>query len=154
MSREPRCSWGPPGGGYRPLASMSLTFVCAADDDRISTWKHADNAWLWLSTYNRFGCNAYIEKVWRTLDARWVLNEGAQQQWGLTMSTKTNGYQAIYVYGADVASTIKVDMGVRGRRRLTFRTLSAAMAFVEGFAADKLTVRIGDRLPPLARTMR
>ena len=70
------------------------------------------------------------------------------------MSTKNNGYQAVSIYGATMAGTIKVNMGVKGRRPLSFPNLAAARAFVEAFDVDSLTVRIGARLPALTHAPR
>lgn len=67
------------------------------------------------------------------------------------MSRKPSGYQEIRVTAASIAGPYKVNMGVRGRRALSFASLSAARSFVDGFDVDKLTVQIGPRLPAFMR---
>jgi hypothetical protein len=58
------------------------------------------------------------------------------------MAANSNGYQAISIYGASIAGPFEVDMGVKGRRPLSFPTLARARAFVEGFDADALSAAI------------
>lgn len=52
------------------------------------------------------------------------------------------GYQAIHIYGEKLGGSVKVDMGVTGRRPISFAGLMAAIDFVDHFAVDKVTVRI------------
>lgn len=42
-----------------------------------------------------------------------------------------------------------IDDGVPHKRPRTFLTLAAARAFVEGFDVDRVTLQIGDPLPPM-----
>lgn len=63
-----------------------------------------------------------------------------------------DGHQEITICSATGAApwiVNTIDEGVPHRRPLTFASLAKVRAFVEGFDVDKLTIQIGDPLPPI-----
>lgn len=66
------------------------------------------------------------------------------------MSKRNNDLTEIRIMAKTVNGSIKVDTGAGKGRAVHFATMDAAMAFVEGFDYDKLTVMIGWPMPTSA----
>lgn len=58
---------------------------------------------------------------------------------------------AITIYIPPKPGHVRVNMGVKGFRPISFPTLFAAREFIESFAVDKLTLRMGGHAPAWVR---